>query len=115
MTEHRTEVRVPLKIAPDHPSLAGHFPGQPIVPGVVLLDLVISALAQQAGFTELIEAPGMLAISSCKFLAPVLPGANLSLALTLELASKSVAFRLEQTGQLVASGSIKVESPHDKA
>ena len=28
-------------IAYDHPSLAGHFPGNPIVPGVVILDQVI--------------------------------------------------------------------------
>ncbi len=30
-----------MKIDKDHPSLAGHFPGNPIVPGVVILDRVI--------------------------------------------------------------------------
>ena len=31
-------------VAPDHPSLPGHFPGRPLVPGVVLLDRVLEAI-----------------------------------------------------------------------
>ena len=31
-------------ISADHPSLPGHFPGHPIVPGVVLLDRVLEAI-----------------------------------------------------------------------
>ena len=30
----------------DHPSLPGHFPGAPLVPGVVILDEVVAALAE---------------------------------------------------------------------
>ena len=32
----------------DHPSLPGHFPGAPLVPGVVILDEVIAALENDA-------------------------------------------------------------------
>ncbi|MEZ5436242.1 MAG: hypothetical protein R3E67_06880 [Pseudomonadales bacterium] len=32
-----------FRIAADHPSLAGHFPGNPIVPGVVLLDHILAS------------------------------------------------------------------------
>jgi 3-hydroxyacyl-[acyl-carrier-protein] dehydratase len=31
-------------ISADHPSLPGHFPGTPIVPGVVILDEILAAL-----------------------------------------------------------------------
>lgn len=31
----------PLSAGVDHPALPGHFPGQPIVPGVVILDLLV--------------------------------------------------------------------------
>lgn len=31
----------PLSVSPGHPALPGHFPGKPIVPGVVILDLLV--------------------------------------------------------------------------
>ena len=38
---HTTYWTVPL----DHPAFAGHFPGTPILPGVVLLDTALQAIA----------------------------------------------------------------------
>lgn len=39
----------PLRIPQDHPVFAGHFPGPPVVPGVMLLDEALSALAAAEG------------------------------------------------------------------
>jgi 3-hydroxymyristoyl/3-hydroxydecanoyl-(acyl carrier protein) dehydratase len=39
------EVLVPA----DHPCLPGHFPGNPIVPGVLLLDAIVAHLEQATG------------------------------------------------------------------
>ena len=36
-------------IDPDHPCLPGHFPGRPVVPGVVVLDRVVEALEATHG------------------------------------------------------------------
>ena len=36
-------------VAADHPSLAGHFPGHPVVPGVLLIDHVLDAVRRMTG------------------------------------------------------------------
>lgn len=55
-------------ISSDHPCLAGHFPGQPIVPGVLLLDIVLATLREWRGNCHLRALPAV------KFSAPLAPG-----------------------------------------
>lgn len=54
-------------IAADHPSLAGHFPGNPIVPGVVILDEVLRAFEAWRPDERPVGMPVV------KFLAPLRP------------------------------------------
>lgn len=54
-------------IAADHPCLAGHFPGNPIVPGVVILDEVIRA------FEAAHSGRRLLGVPVAKFLLPLRP------------------------------------------
>ena len=54
-------------IVRDHPCLPGHFPGRPVVPGVVVLDHVLAAIEAQHG------ALGPLRMPQVKFLQPLLP------------------------------------------
>ena len=62
-----------LTIAADHPALAGHFPGNPVVPGVVLLDEAIASIERARGRTF-----GSYRLASVKFLRPVKPPATLT-------------------------------------
>jgi 3-hydroxymyristoyl/3-hydroxydecanoyl-(acyl carrier protein) dehydratase len=55
-------------IPADHPSLPGHFPGRPLVPGVVLLERVVEAIETAHGDL------GALRLPQVKFLQPLLPG-----------------------------------------
>jgi len=94
MTTHS----LPLVVAADHPAYAGHFPGRPILPGVVLLDEALIALAAVQGMAT---ASGE--IKSAKFLSPVQPGENLR----LDYSSTAVGifrFELKAAERVVASG-----------
>lgn len=52
-------------IGANHPSLPGHFPGAPLVPGVVILDEVLAALIEWRQDSQL------TGIRLVKFLAPL--------------------------------------------
>src|SRR4029077_10218443 len=54
-------------IPADHPSLAGHFPDAPVVPGVVILAEVTAALAEWRPGWQLTGVPAV------KFLLPLKP------------------------------------------
>ena len=83
----------------DHPAFPGHFPGRPIVPGVVLLDKLVQA----------VEAGGrkVNAIGSAKFLNPVGPGATLDFSWTAG-SSGSLRFEIARAGSVVASGTLSL-------
>lgn len=54
-------------VEPTHPALPGHFPGNPIVPGVLLLDHVLSAVTAE------LKRPVSI-LEQVKFAAALLPG-----------------------------------------
>ncbi|MGH8228935.1 MAG: hypothetical protein ACREU3_13725 [Steroidobacteraceae bacterium] len=59
---------VSISIPAEHPALPGHFPGEPIVPGVVILGELLDAAESELG-------PFAVAgLAEAKFLAPLLPG-----------------------------------------
>jgi len=96
-------VAVPL----DHPTLEGHFPGRPIVPGVILLDAIVRAA--RASF-----AIGRLeAVMAAKFMRPVAGGASIALQLR-RTAPARIAYEARLDGDLVAAGYLgfaKTDSP----
>jgi 3-hydroxyacyl-[acyl-carrier-protein] dehydratase len=88
---------VSLAIAPDHPAFAGHFPGRPIVPAVVLLDEALAAVEAATG-----RAPQEWTLASAKFLQPVGPGTPLTL--THQAAGGARRFEIRSGERLIASG-----------
>lgn len=66
--------RLDIVFAPDHPAAAGHFPGNPIMPGAVLLcDIAAAIVAAYPG--EVCRQ-----VVSAKFLHPVWPGETITVS-----------------------------------
>ena len=95
MTEPGNEWTENLCVPATHPSLPGHFPGEPVVAGVILLDR-LAALLERKGCGPLMRVPAV------KFRAPLLPAedAELHVALT----GKQVRFRVSRHGEILVSG-----------
>ncbi|CAB3800824.1 hypothetical protein LMG28688_05255 [Paraburkholderia caffeinitolerans] len=93
-------------IPADHPALPGHFPGQPIVPGVVLLDHAIDAIG--AALNRPMQA---WRLSAAKFLSPARPGEALDLDFDAA-ASGAIRFTVRAGKRDVASGTLSAaQSP----
>jgi 3-hydroxymyristoyl/3-hydroxydecanoyl-(acyl carrier protein) dehydratase len=120
----RIEAR--LSVSADHPSLPGHFPGQPVMPGVLLLERLIEAA--QASIGSPLHVMGMPQV---KFLAPLLPGEEAVAVMELQAPNTpdtsqapssgeagsrgaaaqpatSLRFRVERAGQAIAQGAFHV-------
>jgi 3-hydroxymyristoyl/3-hydroxydecanoyl-(acyl carrier protein) dehydratase len=81
-----------------HPCLPGHFPGQPLVPGVLLLEQVALALRAWRGerLSRVVEA---------KFVAPLLPAQEA--CVSLAESSGRVRFTIRRGDALLARGTIE--------
>ena len=90
-----------MQIAHDHPAFAGHFPGQPLLPGVLLLAHGLeAALADPALAGRLGDAPRL---SNAKFLSPVRPGDRIEMS--FDAASNTrLGFKVRCGDRLAASG-----------
>lgn len=83
-----------------HPSLSGHFPGHPIVPGVVILNYVIQELQQHYGVFRVLE------ISKIKFIKPLVPKQKFVIENKL-LEHNTVNFSCVANQEIFVSGRMK--------
>jgi 3-hydroxymyristoyl/3-hydroxydecanoyl-(acyl carrier protein) dehydratase len=98
--------RVELPIDPRHPAFAGHFPGEPVLPGVVLLDEALYVLSGSRALRWQILA--------AKFHHPVRPGDQP--VLEYDAADGLVRFVLYVGQTAVASGAARgVATPAPRA
>jgi len=86
----------------NHPTLPGHFPGAPLVPGVVILDEVLAALIEWRQDSQL------TGIRLVKFLAPLQP----EQAFTISLSAKNeraaeVNFCCRAEDRVIAEGQLE--------
>ena len=93
-------MRVPDRIGGEHPALAGHFPGNPIVPGVLILARV--SRAARTAFGARVSV-----VREAKFHLPLRPGENFD----IELEGKDtdeIQFRVLRGETRIAAGTLLV-------
>ncbi len=92
-----TEIRWTVPAA--HPTFAGHFPGRPILPGVVLVDQAMRLAA-----SVLKPDLAIRGLGNAKFFHPVAPGTHLLFRYPPATAS-ALRFDILAGERIVASGS----------
>lgn len=87
-------------VTPEHPTLAGHFPGHPVLPGVTVLSWVLQALADRPDLAATLgNSPG---VANAKFLNAALPGSRLRVSLAAQ--GRGVAFEVHHGALPMARG-----------
>lgn len=92
-------VELHLRIAPDLDYFSGHFPGFPILPGVVQIDWAAKLAKQHLNLHG-----EFAALENLKFQAIVLPGAELRLLLALEREKGRLSFAYSAGERQFSSG-----------
>jgi 3-hydroxymyristoyl/3-hydroxydecanoyl-(acyl carrier protein) dehydratase len=92
---------VDLVFSADHPTAAGHFPGNPILPGALLLDSIMLAVSRGIG------APSVT-IQSAKFLRPVRPGDRLRVAWATKGVDTHFSCSFAASGEIAVSGTLRL-------
>lgn len=88
-----------LRVDPDHPAFAGHFPGDPILSGLIQVDWAIRLGRDAFGF------PGSFrALEHLKFQAPIRPAEPVELRLSWDAARGHLDFLYSGQGDRKSQG-----------
>jgi 3-hydroxyacyl-[acyl-carrier-protein] dehydratase len=100
-----------FSIPHEHPCLPGHFPGRPVVPGVLVLERVLDALEAGQG-----PLPAALRLPQVKFARPLLPGEQAEVALEPVAGdAHRWRFRVLRGAETIATGEIAAGMPAGRA
>jgi 3-hydroxyacyl-[acyl-carrier-protein] dehydratase len=103
-------------VDPADPIFAGHFPAQPILPGVLLIEAVAQTAGVMLGSAAPQGAPELAllaAVNRFKFFKPVTPGRELRIETKKLTDAGKMAYitgTVHVDGEMVASGELSVVS-----
>lgn len=103
MTDATRTVTASFSIPLTHAAMAGHFPGNPVVPGVVVLDHVIGVLASSG-----VPLLRMRRLRQVKFIEPLLP--DQIATVTAAVGDAVLSFSVTRGDRTIAKGTFEVGS-----
>jgi 3-hydroxyacyl-[acyl-carrier-protein] dehydratase len=105
-SKEQNEIEAQAFVPNDSLWFSGHFPGEPILPGVALVHLVWQAIARHAG--EKSEEIKLDTLKRVRFTRPVRPGDKLSIFITGDEAGEetSYSFKVICEENVICSGLI---------
>lgn len=94
-------------ISDAHPCLEGHFSGNPIVPGVIIIDEVISGVFLKKQTLEVTDIP------SLKFLSPLKPNVKVTVNVS-EKKTDLLKFVCSSNENILVDGLLRVRQVDEK-
>jgi len=101
MSSAAPTVTANFTIPSNHAALPGHFPGNPVVPGVVVLEHVIRVLEASG-----VPLPQLRKLKQVKFIEPLLPDQEATV--TAEVGDAALSFSVTRGGRTIAKGAFEV-------
>ncbi len=96
-------VTAQVSTSSDSPWFSGHFPGDPVLPGIAQLDMVVECIEQATGKRLLVQG-----LSRVKFKKLIRPGDVLDIQATVGKSEKSFNFQIINNDRPVCSGKLEL-------
>lgn len=112
------ELRAEFRVSEEHPCLAGHFPGKPVVPAVVLLDLLVSELLTRLptlSGTQQHTRWRLAGIVMARFQSPLLPNEVLSGLMRVDMTTQRAQVQASVGKRAVATATLQLAQVDDEA
>ena len=100
------EIEALVYVPTDSPWFVGHFPGEPILPGIALIHMAEQAIIRHTEKRS--EQVKLLMLRRVRFTQPVRPGETLSLNISSEEVNEEIlfSFKVANKENIVCSGLI---------
>lgn len=96
-----------VSTAADAPWFSGHFPDQPILPGVAQLEMVTDLISTLSGKPVFVNS-----LSRVKFRKVITPGEHLEIEVSVDERRGAYLFQITSRQEIVSSGILTINHHH---